>query len=143
VYFRNDSDDDYNNLDVVITTDRFISAQAQTTNLAGVQIFNTPTGQDAITSSYIDNKTGKLTYTPENKVLMFTGGNRLICNRLPKHTGFEIVLAITVPPELGKPGISGMYRERTAATEVHIEGTYEGLAKKPHRLDITYPVSLN
>lgn len=145
-----------------------IAAAGQTTNLNGVEIFNTLAGPDVVTAPNIDSKTGKVNYLSGEQKRFFSGGNIVSCDKLQAHTSFEVSFAIVVLSNLNgaSPGVidsrtlfeltfpngappntylngesPSMFGPRTSPTNVHIEGTYDGPAKRPHSFKGDYSVT--
>jgi hypothetical protein len=140
--FENPTDNAYKNLDVTIEPGVFVVAEAQTTNLSGVQVFNTDRGQDIPSISQTDAKTGRPSYVKQGDYVLYSQAVRVLCETLPKHTEFEVVLALDNPPNgtsKTRPPFGG---PRTPSKVVIINGTYESKAGRPHKLSQAYPVEL-
>ena len=148
VVFFNRTDNDYKNLDLKIIPGAMIIGSSQTTNVPGVSVFNTIAGPDKVTVPSID-KDGKTEYLPDNQTLFTSAGIRVICDRLPKHTSFEIVLAVVTFETsqdkvrqrlLQGAGVLAQLGERKPATQVTVDAEYESLGKRPHHVKQTYDV---
>jgi len=98
--FRNDTEQDYTKLDIVLSPNPhsyLIAAFGQNTNMPGVTILNTEQGSDQIHITNRDksgNPTGEEFTQDSPGVSFFTGTIRVLCDRLPKHTVLEIVMAV-------------------------------------------------
>jgi hypothetical protein len=161
ILFENASDNDYHNLDFVLSTDRLITAEAETTKAQGVQVYNTSKSADAVTITNTSIE-GKKSILPDNKVTFFTAGVRVTCEKLIKHGGaFEIILAIAQPlPAFKIPSnafdsqgklnpdflmveggdMGAAYGPRINATKVCLKGSYESLGSRPRKLQNCYPI---
>jgi hypothetical protein len=161
IVFQNSTKNEYHNLDFVISSDRFIAAEGETTNAHGVQVFNTSVANDNITVTGTSNA-GKSAIVPDDQMKMFVGGVRVTCEKLIKHGGlFEIVLAVAQPrPEFPIPSAAfsahgkinpnfimveagntkDFYGAKVKATRVYIDGNYESLGGRPREIHDSYRV---
>jgi hypothetical protein len=161
VRIENNTDNDYHNLDLILSADHFIVAEAETTNARGVQVYNTVKSADLITVT-ATSQDGKKTILPDDQVMLFTGGIRVTCDKLIKHGGLiEIVLALAQPrPEFQIPAIAHdaqgkldprfaiaessdlkrFFGAKVDPTKVYISGTFESLGGRPRELHTSYPV---
>lgn len=135
VLFKNDTDNNYQDLDVVINTDQFISASTETT-LIGCKVFNTDTGQDTVTMPVIDKKTGRKHILSQDKMSFFSGGIHVMCDKLPKHNYAEILLAVAHPD----PERKALYGPRKDPTLVGVNGTYTSIGGRPRTIKDVYKV---
>jgi hypothetical protein len=147
VVFENPTDFAYKNIDFNIEPiGLLVAAEAQTSNLSGVQLFNTKKGQDIVTMTSTDTKTGKKSYVPQKDEQFMAGTIRLLCDTLPKHSMFEVILAVHVIPEgilVREQPRRPLFTSRLPAKLVRVYGTYESRGGKPHDVEKTMPVTLN
>jgi energy-coupling factor transporter transmembrane protein EcfT len=161
VLFENNTDIDYHNLDFIVSTDQFITAQGETTKSNGVRVYNTSKSTDIVTFKAPAPNGGKI-ILPQGQVTFFSIGNRVTCDKLIKHGGaFEIVLAIARPsvqfprpPEAfdsqGQPNPDFImtesgdrnfaYGTRINATKICVTGSYESLGNRPRQINNCYAV---
>jgi hypothetical protein len=152
IVFENPTDHEYRNLDFVARPDLFVAAEGKTSTFEGLQVFNTAIGPDVVTFPQTD-KTGKISYAPPEKTLFLSNNIRILCDRLPKHTLVEIVLAVVQVPshedlqrasnDAAAMKSGSIYGPRTAATTVRMIGSYDSLGGRPHKVDNTYYVELH
>ncbi len=151
VLFLNQTDYDYKDLDFVVATNEYIAAAEQDGNVPGVSVFNTSGGPDRVSSSHKDSS-GHITYEDEKNLQLLSGGIRVICDKLPRHSSFDIVLAIVNVPSAGRLSLppssdyllalqgptlvnrEDVYGPRTPATKVGVSGRFKSLGQRPHRL---------
>lgn len=161
IVFQNNTDNDYRNLDFVLTTGHLITAEGSTISTGPVSVYNTITGPDVVTMTMTSE--GKKTVIPDNRTVFFSGGVRVTCDKLMKHGGvFEIVLAIAQPPEVPKaafdssgkliPGFIMLltvdkgefpYGPRVNITTVDVNGSYESLGGRLRKVHDSFSVEQN
>lgn len=145
VVFINPTGFAYKNLDFdVEPVGLLVAAEAQTTNLSGVQLFNTENGPDQVTVTLTD-KNGKKSYGPQSNIHLAAGTIRVLCDTLPKKSDFEIILAVRLVPP-GVPASNPIKAigsdVREPAKIVHIYGTYQSRAGRPRTINETIKVKL-
>lgn len=146
VVFENPTDYSYKDLDMTIEpTGLLVIEQTQTTNLSGVQIFNTAKGQDQVTATETDNKTGKKKYANPSDLQFMSGRIRMLCDTLPKHSMFEVLLAVHVISD--QIPVSDALKlpigaTRIPAKTVRISGTFESRGGKVHPVNATLTVKI-
>lgn len=157
VVFSNPTDRDYEHIDVVVGAGMYIADAKPSTNMPGVSVFKTSAGPDNVTVPRKDSS-GHVTYEPEENVLFVSGGVKVICDKLPRGTSFEIVLALVTIPSAGNlssppssdnllvmsaPGIQSnpaIFGPRTPAKTIGISGWFQSLGHRPHRVRDFYEV---
>ena len=158
IVFSNTTDNDYHNLDFIVSLDRLITAEGQTTNTPGVQLYNTIAGPDVFTITRTSAE-GKKNILPEERTTPFAAGIRVTCDKLIKHGGtFEVVLAIAQPlvpmpseafDSLGNlnprfmavvnVGRDAAYGPRVSALTACVNGSYESRGSRPRQVHNCYP----
>ena len=157
VVFTNPNDYDYTDLDFVIGSGLYVVAAQQSTNLSGVSVYNTSAGPDRVTGSR-KNESGQIEYEPDRNMEFLSGGIRVLCDRLPRHTSFEVVMAVVTVPSAGilstppdsdhllvlqGEGVQNnpvSFGPRTPASRVGLSGWFKSFAHRRRRLRGEYDV---
>ena len=112
----------------------YIADGAQTTNMPGIVVFNTQRGPNVVTGILTDKATGKKRIAPKDQLSTFSYHYRVMCDRLPKNSRFEVVLAVAHLPLApdGSPistPADPLFGPKPNVSTIYVSGTYQSVGE--------------